>query len=86
LFFSLIFNNESFTLAFSMSIFLVIENNKIPGIPVKHKRFLFFIIFFQLISYSRGQIDVNITETTTRKYITSTSYNDEYRWQQEKAM
>jgi hypothetical protein len=30
-------------------------------------------------------MNINITETNTRKYITSASYNDEYRWQQETA-
>ncbi len=34
---------------------------------------------------ARGEMDVNITDANTRKYVTSGSYNDNYSWQQETA-
>jgi tetratricopeptide (TPR) repeat protein len=34
---------------------------------------------------ARGEMDVNITDANTRRYITSGNYNDDYSWQQETA-
>ncbi|MBP6430266.1 MAG: hypothetical protein KA319_00690 [Ferruginibacter sp.] len=34
---------------------------------------------------ARGEMDVNITDANTRRYITSGSYNDDYSWLQETA-
>jgi hypothetical protein len=34
---------------------------------------------------ARGEMDVNITDANTRRYITSGSYNDDYNWLQETA-
>lgn len=34
---------------------------------------------------ARGEMDVNITNANTRRYITSGNYNDDYSWQQETA-
>jgi hypothetical protein len=34
---------------------------------------------------ARGEMDVNITDASTRRYITSGSYNDDYSWLQETA-
>jgi hypothetical protein len=34
---------------------------------------------------ARGEMDVNITDAKTRRYITNGSYNDDYSWQQETA-
>ncbi|MBL0146053.1 MAG: hypothetical protein IPP48_10030 [Chitinophagaceae bacterium] len=34
---------------------------------------------------ARGEMDVNITDANTRRYITSGSFNDDYIWQQETA-
>ena len=62
-----------------------IENGRDTAGRIVYKTVYATIYTNQQSFIARGQMDVNITETTTRKYITSASYNDEYRWQQETA-
>ncbi len=62
-----------------------IENGRDTAGRIIYKTVYATIYTNQQSFIARGQMDVNITETTTRKYITSASYNDEYRWQQETA-
>ncbi len=62
-----------------------IENGRDTAGRIIYKTVYATIYTNQQSFIARGQMDVNITETTTRKYITSGSYNDEYRWQQETA-
>ncbi len=62
-----------------------IENGRDTAGRIIYKTVYATIYTNQQSFIARGQMDVNITETTTRKYITSGNYNDEYRWQQETA-